>query len=438
MSYLLPSSSMYVCNECGYWSSTKLGKCPSCGEFGTFSKVQWVSSTWASKNKRSTKWTALEVTTRKDITRPVSSPEIQRIFATWIKQSAAYLLAWEPWVGKSTFVLQLIADLLKATPTLKIAYVTWEETTTQVSERVDRVMWAEYAGQFDLFQSWSTEDIAATIIDWSYDCVIIDSIQTISSARSDSAPWSPSQVRISCDALNHASKSAWTTLFVIWHITKWGEVAWPKYLEHIVDAVLYIEGERNGQFRFIRYKKNRFWSADDMGVFEMTNEWLTPVYNLKERILNDSTLHEWPGSVLWVGIDSWRSVLVHVESLLSKSKWKFPQKTVLGISGNRIPIIVAVLEQYLNLKLGYSDIFVNIPGEFTFRDSGLDLAIAASLWSQSTSTTIGHDIIFIWELWLWGQVLPAKWSAKRANEVQGFTVIDHTRITHISQLPTVL
>ena len=408
-----------------------------CGEFGTFKKVQGIS--WSkSRNKRSTQWTQLTIRDRHDMTRPVDTPEIIRIFPQWIKQSAAYLLAWEPGVWKSTFVLQLIADLLKKTPTLRIAYVTWEETTTQVSERVERVIGAEYSKQFSLFQSWSTEDIVATIEDGSYDCIIIDSIQTVSSARSDSAPWSPSQVRISCDALNHASKNAWTTLFVIGHITKGWEVAWPKYLEHIVDAVLYIEWDRNGEFRFIRYKKNRFGSADDMGVFEMTPTWLQPVYNLKERILADSTLHTWPWSVLGIWIDSWRPVLVHVESLLSKAKWKFPQRTTVWIGWNRITIIIAILEQYLNLKLWYHDIFVNIPWEFTFRDSGLDLALAASLWSQSTQTTIWHDIVFVWELWLWWQILPAKSNGKRQNELWWFTIIDHARIQHISQLPTVL
>lgn len=424
---------MYVCSDCWHWSSTRLGKCPSCWAFWTFKKVQWTGS---SGTKKKIWWVTLE----KKVSRWASQwsfsiSELKRLFPEWIQQSWTYLLAGEPWIWKSTIILQTIDDLIKTSPDISIAYITWEEATEQIEKRYTRILWA-IPKQLTLFQSNDCDDIAETIKEHWYDCVIVDSIQTISTTQSTSVAWSASQVRFCCDLLNRASKQTDTTLFLIGHITKWWEIAWPKYLEHIVDVVLYLEGEQYGNYRFLRFKKNRYGHTDDVGIFEMTAQWLQPVYDLKKRMLTDQQTAPW--NVLTVWIDNGRAVMIQIEVLLNKMSWKYPQRIAHGVDSSRLSIIIAILEKYLWLKLSYIDIYVNIPWEFTFRDNWLDLALATAIWSQYKWVEIPQTLVFLWELGLWGQLLQTKYHSKRVTEATDFTVIDKDRISSIRWLQKVL
>ncbi len=424
---------MFVCSDCWNASSIQLWKCTSCWVFWTYKRVQWVGSTWS---KKKSKWSPLEKEVVQNLAQwAFSIPEFQRLFPWWIKQSAAYLLAGEPWIWKSTIILQILHDIINNN-SLQIAYVTAEETVTQVKKRYERII-GPLPEWLSLFQSNDCEDICSSIEEYGFDLIIIDSIQTISTTKSDSATWSPTQVKQCCDLLWRSSKKAETALVLIWHITKWGEIAWPKYLEHIVDVVMYLEWEQYGNYRFLRFKKNRFWHTDEVWIFEMTQAWLQPVYDLKERMLSD----QWestPWTILTVWIDSWRAVLIQLEVLVNKMSGKYPQRVAIWIESSRLNIIIAILERYLWLKLSFLDIYVNIPGEFTFRDSWLDLAIAAAIYSQVKNITIDSSLVFTGELWLSWKVLKTKYHNKRLNEAKGLTIIDNERIGFVSKLPSIL
>ncbi len=470
---------MYKCQNCWYTSATKLGRCPSCGQFWTFVEVENKVSKIKASKKQLKRWNILQFDESKSNIQyfKLSEPEIKRILTKWIKRWWIYLLWGEPWIWKSTIILQIIDDLLKNNPGLKIWYFSWEENIDQILERKKRII--EYKGSKELWDIWREkespkkfwksfeenkeednknfqtfsdnfsptfhvyhatvlEDILTTIEVEKFDFVVFDSIQTIYSQQLDSPAWSVSQVKLVSEKISEFCKRQGIACFIIWHVTKWGEIAWPKYLEHIVDVVLYLEWDRFWQYRFLRAKKNRFWPADEVGIFEMTLFGLRPVYDIKERIIQAAQTSV-PGSVLTVWIDNWRPVIVNLEVLLNKSKYKYPQRTAIWIDSNRLNLVIAILERYLGLKLNLFDIFVNIPGERKFYDSGLDLALAAAIWGQYKNQLIDKRKFFIWEIWLGWQILPSKLHEKRIKEIpQWFEVVDYKKIKNILELNNIL
>jgi DNA repair protein RadA/Sms len=429
---------MYICNVCWYGSPTKLGKCPQCDSFGSF--VEWWSGK-ESKSKHSVKQGSVLTADNNKISSrfwTVSSKELQRVLQQGIKQWWIYLLWGEPGIGKSTIILQILQDLL-ANNDMSIQYFSGEEQTNQIVSRWERIDPDKKVGieKMELYHATHIEDILTTAESTNPDCIIIDSIQTVYSEHTDSSAWSPNQVKYCAEKLSEFGKKHNCTIIIIWHVTKWGEIAGPKYLEHIVDVVLYLEGDRFGQLRFLRSQKNRFGHTDDSGIFEMTLFWLQPVYDIKERILQASSTM--PGSVLTIWLDNGRPVLANIEVLLNKTKYKFPQRSCIGVDSKRVDLVIAILERYLKINLGFFDIFVNVPGEFDFRDSGLDLAIAVWLHSQYTNTNVPQNSIFLWELALSGKVVKSKLHDKRAKELpEWFTLYDGNNIKHIIELKNIL
>lgn len=432
---------MYLCHDCEYANPIKLWKCPSCWAFWTFIKDPTKTSKKKSTSVRSGQegGTSLspastQATTSKRFN--VQHPELERILSKWVKAWWLYLLWWEPWIGKSTIMLQII-EQLNSHNSISIWYFSWEEDASQINERKQRLekekqerVW------FDIFHTTHLEDVLSTAQAKQYDMIIIDSIQTVYTPNHESVAWSIAQIKRCSEKISERCKKSWVTCFLIWHVTKWWEIAWPKYLEHIVDVVMYLEWDRYGELRFLRTKKNRFWSSDEVGIFEMTLFGLQPVYNLKERIISQAAISV-PWSVLTSWIDNGRPVLVHLEVLLNKSNWKFPQRVSQWIDTKRLYIIIAILERYLKLNLDIFDIYVNIPWEFTFRDTWLDLALAAAIRSQTKSKIIDKQLVFIWEIGLWWQILQSKLHKKRAKELSEFDLIDHSRLKHISELPQI-
>jgi DNA repair protein RadA/Sms len=436
---------MYVCSSCNYASTTKIWKCPDCWNFGTFEKdtSRWVIGHKKNKHLVST-WTSLTAVGIHDAHAPVndwklSSNELLRILPNGIKEAWMYLLWWEPWIGKSTIMLQIISELL-GNNTISIWYFSWEETAEQIRSRNERILpneKKENNQKFNIYHTTHLEDILTTTHTHKHSCIIIDSIQTIYSESIDGVAWSPSQVKYCSEKISEYGKKNKTSCFIIWHVTKGGEIAGPKYLEHIVDVVLYLEWDRYGQYRFLRCKKNRFWSTDDVAIFEMWLFGLQPVYDLKERIIQQANVSI-PWNVLTVGIDNWRPVLIQLEVLLNKTYGKYPQRVTQWIDPKRLQIICAILDRYLKLQLSNFDIYVNIPGEFQFRDNGLDLAVAWAIRSQAKNKIISKEFICLWELGLWWQVLPSKLHKKRSLEVKDFTIIDYQHIKHITELVHVI
>lgn len=427
---------MFLCKSCWYNSATKLWKCPNCWDFWSFEQDASKQSIKKSSSKRYTlqRWNELQSGDVSPISFfKISDPEISRVFRRGIKKSWVYLLWWEPWIWKSTILLQIIQDLLKSNKEISIWYFSWEESADQIVDRANRINDSKGA-DIDIFHSTLLEDIISTVeVKW-YDFVVFDSVQTIYSDSIDSPAGSANQVKYCSEKISEFCKNRWITAFIIGHVTKMWEIAWPKYLEHIVDVVLYLEWDRFWQLRFLRTQKNRFDSTDDIAIFEMSLFGLQPVYDLKDRIINSANTTI-PWSVLTIWIDNWRPVIVNLEVLLNKSTMKYPQRTAIWIDNQRLNLIIAILERYLKLNLGFMDVFVNIPWEFKFYDSWLDLAIAFAIYAQYKNKLTDKNLIFLWELGLWWQILKSKLHEKRAKELpEWFEIIDFKKMKNIVEI----
>lgn len=414
---------MFLCSTCHYGSPMKLGKCPSCGAFASF--VEQVDANTNIKSW-SKKWHILSSqvasNTQAQKSFPLSLPELVRVIGPQIMSSAVYLLAGEPGIGKSTMVLQIVHDLNKQTAWLRRAYCSGEETSSQIMTRYSRL--GGDAGQADhCFHTTNVDDIIATMQSGSYDIMIIDSIQTMQTSNYDGIMGTPGQIKACSELLHQAAKETQTTLIIIGHVTKGGDIAWPKYLEHIVDVVLYLEGERLGEYRFLRNYKNRFGHADETGIFSMTSQWLTPVYDMNKMTDWQQSL---PGVVWTMGIDNGRPILVKLEVLLAKSYRSFPERQCIGVDHKRVDLIIAIMQRYLGYKLHQYDIFVNIPGELRLHDSGIDLAILAAIRSQYSNAPVPDKTIWIGELSLSGQITPSRLHSKRIKESPKWRhIMDH-------------
>lgn len=426
---------MYICSECGYGSPTKLWRCPACESFWSFTSQQGESS--LPKKKQWVKWNVLSQPMQSgwpSVTIPINNRELLRVFPKGIVVWGVYLIAGEPGIGKSTLLLQLLHAMQM--PKEQVSYFTGEEDPKQVGERWTRL--TGEASHISIFHATHLEDIVMTLENSESTVALIDSIQTISSLWIDGIAGSPSQVKYCSEQLSKYAKISGKTMIIVGHVTKEGEIAGPKYLEHIVDVVLYLEGDRYGQYRFLRIKKNRFGSTDDVAVFEMQANGLQAAQNIHAYALN-AAQQQMPGNVVTIGLDSWRPLILYLEVLVQKMRAKYPQRVTAWVDTTRLQLIIAILDKYLRTGVGLADVFVNIPGEFKGADSGLDLAVAAALWSQRTGTVLPAKTLFLGELWLTGHVLPAKLHKKRINELpKGRRIIDHTVIKHIGQLQEII
>ena len=411
---------MYICSNCGYKTITSLWKCPECWQFWTFKKES------VEDNKKGK--TLQANINKEDKFFSLNNNELKRVFTNWIKSNWVYLIWGQPWVGKSTLVLELIKSL----DNIKIWYFSWEEESSAIYQRFKRISWIE--PNFKIYHTTKLEDIIQTTKDEKFNLIIIDSIQTIYSDWLNQVAWSVNQVKYCSEKISEFSKQNNIASIIIWHITKSGEIAWPKYLEHIVDVVAYLEWDRFWEYRFLRTQKNRFWPTNDVAIFQMTSNWLKPVYDFKEKLSKNFDLI--PGNILTVGIDNWRPVLTTLEVLLNKTSYKFPKRTTIWVDSNRVELIIAILERYLNINLSYFDIFINIPGEMKFLDSGLDLAIAAGILSAYKNKATKK--IYIWEISLSWKINKSKFHDKRKKEAEGFDIVDYWNLEHIKYLPDTL
>jgi len=412
---------MYVCDNCGYTTISKLGKCPECQQFGTFKLFN--DSSIKDKN-----WLVLKPNELSDDKfYDLNNKEFKRIFTNWIKSSWIYLLWGQPWIWKSTIVLQIINSLKD---NLKIAYFSGEEESSAINSRYKRLFGEN--SKFKIFHTTLLEDILETLKSNEIDLFILDSIQTVYSVNSSWVAWSVNQVKYCSENLSEFSKKNNISCIIIWHITKSWEIAWPKYLEHIVDVVAYLEWDRLNEYRFLRTQKNRFWPTDDVAIFQMTQKWLIAVYNLKEIIKQNYSKTPWTVFSVW--IDNWRPILITIEVLLNKTKYKFPKRATIWVDSSRVEMIIAILERYLNINLEMFDIFINIPWEFKFYDSWLDLAIAAGIYSAYKNKVISSNNVFLWEISLSGRISKSSFHDKRVKEVNGFDAIDFKIIKDIRSL----
>ena len=413
-------ATMYVCSNCWNSSLLKLGKCSNCQEFGTF--VKQAPKLASNKQKKTTTeqiiwaWEVLDAKNLEELKLeeefyPLEDKELLRVMQNGISVWGIYLLAGNPGAWKSTLMAQITSYMTK---NLKVAYFSWEEHEAQVYHRFKRLG----LKSCDIYHTWNIEDIFATIDAKWYEFVVIDSIQTAYTVTCEGSAGKSAQVTAVAEMLTQYFKTKKITAFIIGHYTKGGDVAWPKYLEHLVDASLQLDGDKYQMYKFLRASKNRFSQNDSVGIFEMTEKWLQAVTDMKERVLKSFTKRAW--NVLGVGIDEGRPCLVNIEVLITKSAYKFPQRNVIGYDKDRVDLIVAILQKYLGISFEEKDIFLNIPWEQSFKkDNGLDLAVAAALYSAAT-WKIFNEQVFFGEITLMWKIRKPTFANRRMQECEGF------------------
>ncbi len=409
----------YFCQECGYQSSSWLGRCPECGKFGTFAE-EVVKATAAAGKKLSTLNSQLstpkriqEVTYSETKRIPTHCGEFDRVLGGGIVPGSLLLLGGEPGIGKSTLLLQTALAIHDR----KLLYVSGEESEQQIKMRADRLISDLRPPTSDLYvvSETVTQRIFEHIDTVQPDILIVDSIQTISTEDIDSPAGSVSQIRQCTTEFQHYAKTTGVPVLLIGHITKDGTLAGPKVMEHIVDAVLQFEGDRNYGYRILRALKNRFGSTAEIGIFEMQGNGLREVPNPSEFLLSqrDETLS---GAAVAATLEGARPMFIEVQSLVSSAVYGTPQRNANGFDMRRLSMLLAVLEKRCGFKLGAKDVFLNIAGGLRVNDPAIDLAVACAILSSNVDIPISPRIAFAAELGLSGEVRPVSRVEQRIAE----------------------
>ncbi len=413
----------YICQQCGGEQSKWVGKCPDCGAWNTMEETIDVPQGPAQQRRQTLLSTSsIAQGTQIPLVLPaikplvqqrisVGYPEMDRVLGGGLVAGSLTLIGGEPGIGKSTLLLQVSGDIaMNVGPVL---YVSGEESIEQVKMRAERL---DITGErLYLLASIELDVIAEAISRVKPALVVVDSIQTVLSSHLTAAPGSISQVRECTLQLMHLAKSTHTPIFIIGHVTKEGTVAGPKALEHIADAVLYLEGERYHSYRLLRGVKNRFGATHEVGVFEMHGEGLLEVANPSAVFLADRN-KEASGSAVVVSLEGTRPLLVEVQALVTPSNFGIARCTTNGIEHNRLVMLLAVLTKRVGLAVSNHDVYANVVGGFTLEEPAIDLGVAAAIASSYREKHIPADMAFIGEVGLSGELRPVSRLAQRVRE----------------------
>ncbi|AAV95919.1 DNA repair protein RadA [Ruegeria pomeroyi] len=413
----------FSCSACGASFTKWSGRCEGCGDWNTISQDAGLSAGPAKKSLGAKRGRAVTLT---DLASEEAPPpramsgigELDRVLGGGLVPASAILVGGDPGIGKSTLLLQAVAAF--ARKGLKTLYVSGEEASAQVRMRARRLGLADAPVQ--LAAETNLRDILTTLEAEKPGLVIIDSIQTMWADNVDSAPGSVSQVRASAHELTTFAKRTGISVIMVGHVTKDGQIAGPRVVEHMVDTVLYFEGERGHQFRILRSVKNRFGAADEIGVFEMTGAGLAEVTNPSALFLSERGAPS-PGSVVFAGIEGTRPVLVELQALVAPSPHSQPRRTVVGWDGGRLAMILAVLEARCGIPFAGLDVYLNVAGGLKISEPAADLAVAAALLSAREDRALPGDTVIFGEISLSGALRPASQTENRLKEAQklGFT-----------------
>ena len=405
----------YVCQNCGRQSPRMMGRCPACGEFNTM--VEEIEETGRSDLRRAAPGVPraqpqrlAEVAADFDTRLPVPVAEFNRVLGGGIVPGSLILIGGEPGIGKSTLILQVCA--LLARDQGPVLYVSGEESARQIKMRADRLDIA--AADLYLLTETNLGHIFDHVLSLNPAVLVIDSIQTTYTDESESSPGSVSQVRECASRLQTLAKSSAVSVFMVGHVTKEGSIAGPRVLEHIVDTVLYLEGDPFQAFRLLRSVKNRFGATSEVGVFEMQQRGLVEVPNPSEAFLAERVINA-PGSAIAITMEGTRPLLVELQALTSPTAFGNPRRTPNGVDFNRMLLISAVLSKRVGLRLAEQDIFVNVIGGLKVSEPASDLAMAAAMASSYHDRPLPADLAFVGEVGLSGELravgqLPARLS----------------------------
>lgn len=375
------AKSIFFCQNCGYESGKWLGQCPGCREWNTFVE-ETVSTKIASKVGKVKETGAQPVSLREidlkeDERKTSGMEELDRVLGGGIVQGSLVLVGGDPGIGKSTLLLQVCRNL--AEDGTNVLYISGEESLRQIKLRANRI--GSFTDRMQLLCETNLERIRVLIERKKPEVVIIDSIQTMFHEDISSAPGSVSQVRESTNVLMQIAKGQGVTIFIVGHVTKEGSVAGPRVLEHMVDTVLYFEGDRHASYRILRAVKNRFGSTNEIGVFEMRDTGLEEVKNPSEFLLNGRPEGA-SGSVVACSMEGTRPILVEIQALVCQSNFGIPRRTAVGTDFNRVNLLMAVLEKKVGIHLSQSDAYVNIAGGMKMTEPAIDLGIVLAIVSS--------------------------------------------------------
>lgn len=393
-----------------------MGQCPACHEWNTFTeaRVDKKAGKNISREISEQKPTFFSEIRAEDASRvSTHMDEMNRVLGGGIVPGSLVLVGGDPGIGKSTLLLQMCRNLCQ--DSIRMLYISGEESLQQIKLRADRM--GTFNDHIALLCETNLEVIDGVIRREKPDLVIIDSIQTMYSDKVDSGPGSVSQVRESTGILMQIAKGLNITIFVVGHVTKEGVVAGPRVLEHMVDTVLYLEGDRHSAYRILRSVKNRFGSTDEIGVFEMENNGLKEVPNPSEFMLDGRPLDS-SGSVVTCSIEGTRPILVEIQALVTRSNFGMPRRTAAGCDYNRVNLLMAVLEKRLGLRLSEYDAYVNIAGGFRMNEPAIDLGIVLAIVSSVRDQAIDDSLICFGEVGLSGEVRSVPLAEQRVNEAR--------------------
>ncbi|MCR5054046.1 MAG: DNA repair protein RadA [Lachnospiraceae bacterium] len=406
--------SVFFCQSCGYEASKWMGQCPACHEWNTF--VEEVVDKKATKTERkavsqATPMRLSEIESTSEERTSTHIGELDRVLGGGVVKGSMILVGGDPGIGKSTLLLQVCRNLSK--DGRKLLYVSGEESLHQIKMRASRM--GDFSDSLTLLCETSLEIIRGVIEREKPEIVVIDSIQTMYNDDVSSAPGSVSQVRESTGVLMQIAKGLNISIFIVGHVTKEGVVAGPRVLEHMVDTVLYFEGDRHASYRILRGVKNRFGSTDEIGVFEMRSDGLSEVMNPSEFMLEGRPKGE-SGSIVACSIEGTRPILIEIQALVSRSAFGMPRRTAVGTDYNRVNLLMAVLEKRMRIPLGDYDAYVNIAGGIKMNEPAVDLGLMLAIYSSFKDKVISEDTICFGEVGLSGEVRSVNMAEQRVNE----------------------
>lgn len=404
---------IFVCNECGYETSKWLGKCPGCNAWSSFYEEKLLKDKDGIDEKINvTPKRLTDIEEVKTIREKTGYEELDRVLGGGFVKGSLVLLGGEPGIGKSTLILQICKN---AKPDNKILYVSGEESAEQIKLRADRL--GVYNENILFLGETDADAIDSAIKQEIPQLVIIDSIQTMYSSEISSAPGSVSQVREVTSRIMRMCKSKGITTIIIGHVTKDGNIAGPRVLEHMVDVVLYLEGERYFSYRILRGVKNRFGSTNEIGMFEMQDKGMVEIDNPSSILISERDGNP-SGSIIVASMEGTRPILVELQALTTLSVFGMPRRNANGIDYNRLTLLIAVLEKKLKLPLGSQDVYLNIVGGIKINEPALDLGIILAACSSFKNISIKEDVLAIGEVGLTGEVRSVNMVEKRIKEAE--------------------
>ncbi len=409
--------SLFVCTDCGFETARWYGKCPGCDAWNTLEEVMRETPAAAKPVQKRSGGTGAQAEALPDIAadraiyQSTGIPEFDRVLGGGVVEGSLLLIGGEPGVGKSTLLLQVCAQLTRQGK--QVLYITGEESARQIKLRAQRLG----AGQDKvlILAENAMDAVEDKLTQLQPDYVVVDSIQTMYRSDMASAPGSVSQVRESASVFLRHAKTSGCAIFLVGHVTKEGAIAGPRVLEHMVDVVLYFEGDHQREYRLLRANKNRYGSVNELGLFEMTGEGMRTVENVSETLLRDRAAGI-SGSVVFCSMEGSRPMLVDLQALAAQSFYPSPKRTANGIDQGRVALLLAVLEKRAGLRLYNQDVYVNVAGGLSLDEPAADLAVCLAVASSLSDKTLPHDVAAMGEVGLLGEVRPIPFLERRLAE----------------------